>query len=459
MIRFYFALWAAKIADRLYSMKYGNECDNAGYIANRLCPDFMARVAKPKLVIAVTGTNGKSTTSTLIANMYRQEGKKVSFNDWGANINAGYSVNFLRGVSIFNRCKVDVSVLEADEKSMAETMPMIRPQYILVTNICKDSLRRNAHPEYIFGAIESAFQSLGNETVAVLNANDPISSELARNSGTRRVFFGMEDVHENPFENIVNDAGTCPRCCGQIRYHYRHYRHIGDFYCEDCGFHTPASKYLAKAVDYEKRSMLVEEGGEDTEYTLLSDTIFYAFNTLSAIALFRELGFGRQKIADFLKTQKVPENRETIVEFDGVQYYTYAAKAQNISAASTVFEYMAKEPSSKELVFILDEVQDENHPSETISWLYETDYEFLTAPQIKKIVVAGHMCYNHRLRLLLAGVPADRIVCVEDESKVAEYVDTEGIEKVYVLFEIDFVTKSFQIRDSIVEKAKERKQK
>ena len=65
------------------------------------------------------------------------------------------------------------------------------------------------------------------------------------------------------------------------------------------------------------------------------------------------------------------------------------------------------------------------------------------------------MYLNHKLRLLLAGIPAEKIICVEDEAEIPQYVDTEGIEKVYVLFEIDYVTKARNMRDAIVEKAKE----
>ena len=116
---------------------------------------------------------------------------------------------------------------------------------------------------------------------------------------------------------------------------------------------------------------------------------------------------------------------------------------------------MAKEPSTKEIVFCLDEVQDSNHPTETITWLYETDYEALNSPNIKKIIVAGHMYLNHKLRLLLAGVDPKKIVAIENEDEIPQYVDTNGIDRVYVLIETDVISKGEKERDAIVAKAKE----
>lgn len=332
-------------------------------------------------------------------------------------------------------------------------MGQIEPNYILVTNICKDSLRRNGHPEFIFDIVNRTFDILGDKTTAILNANDPISSQLAKKS--KRVFYGMTDINANPFENVVKDIAVCPNCGELIRYNYRLYRHLGDFYCPNCDFKTPETKYYAKSVDLEGRKMTIEENGEDFEYPLISDAVFNSFNVLSCIAVLRELSKSKEEIAKFLETQQVTKIRETCVEYNGIKYYTYGAKSQNISAASTVFEYMAKEPSDKNVVFLLDELQDKNHPTETLTWLYETDYEFLNSPNIKKIIVGGHMFLNHKLRLLLAGIPEEKIICVESESEIPNYVDTEGIEKVYVLFEIDCVTKARNMRDAIVEKAKE----
>lgn len=449
MFRFFIALWASKLMMTVYRIMGDTKNDLPGLLASKICPDFLKLIKKPSLTITVTGTNGKTTTSTLINDFLRSAGLTTSFNDWGANMQAGYSVNLIRGVNLLNKPVVDCSILEADELTLDELMPWIKPDYLLVTNICKDSLRRNGHPENIYNHIEHTLRLLGDHTTAILNANDPISSELGKDS--KRVYFGMADTRRNPFENLGKDIAICPRCGGKIEYDYRHYRHIGKFRCASCDFRTPHSKYFGEFVDLEKRTMTIS----GHEYPLISDTIFHAFNVLSAIAILRELGYSENEISSFLATQKVTDIRESCVEYNGIEYYTFAAKSQNVSAASTVFEYMAKEPSDKDVVLLMDEVQDKNHPTETLSWLYETDYEFLNDPKIKRVIVGGHMYLNHKLRLLLAGLPEDRIVAVEDEADIPLYVDQSGIRKVYVLYETDCVSKAVNMRDSIVRYVKE----
>ena len=270
MFRFYIALWASKLMMAVYKILGDTKNDLPGLLASKICPNFLKLIKKPALTITVTGTNGKTTTSTLINDFLRSAGLTTSFNDWGANMQAGYSVNLIRAVNLLNKPVVDCSILEADELTLDELMPWIKPDYLLVTNICKDSLRRNGHPENIYNHIEHTLRQLGDHTTAILNANDPISSELGKDS--KRVYFGMADTMRNPFENLGKDIAICPRCGGKLIYTYRHYRHIGKFRCEKCDFQTPHSKYFGEFVDFENRTMTIS----GHEYPLISDTIFHA---------------------------------------------------------------------------------------------------------------------------------------------------------------------------------------
>lgn len=459
MIRFFIALWVSKFVYLIYILRGKRlKTDMPGVVAYRLCPDFLSRISKPELVICITGTNGKTTTSTLVYEMLERQGYKVSFNPAGYNLKAGYCLNLMRGVNIFNKCKIDASVLESDELTLSVTMNQIVPNYVFVTNICKDSLRRNGHPDYIFSRIEKALNILGDRTTLILNANDPISSALGETAGCKRIFYRMNDCGLKPAENIAPDIKLCPHCNGKLVYDYRFYRHIGSFHCTSCDYSSANANYYAENVDLDSREITITESdGSKETYRLLSGSIFNAFNVLNAVTIFRTIGISQNTIKDFFSTQKITERRESSVFFDGVEYLTYAAKAQNVSAASIVFEYVASEPINKVLVFCMDELQDRFHPTETVTWLYETDYEVLKSPYVKQIVIGGKMYLNHKLRLLLAGVDPDKIVCVEDDSLVPSLIDVTDVEKVYVLFEIDFETKAKNWRDAIVDEMKRRK--
>lgn len=64
-LRFLFALWMAKLSVPALKITRHNGTDFPGTLALKLCPDFLKYVGRPKTIIAVTGTNGKTTVSNL----------------------------------------------------------------------------------------------------------------------------------------------------------------------------------------------------------------------------------------------------------------------------------------------------------------------------------------------------------------------------------------------------------
>lgn len=445
-LRFWIALWAGKLCLWLWRITGNERDDRPGMASMRLCEDFLARVKKPPLTIYVTGTNGKTTVTAMVAQMLREMGMTVAYNDWGANHNAGQARCLLDAVSIFNRSTKDAAVVEADELLSPINMPRIAPQYVLVTNVARDSMLRNAHPEHIAARLQKATALTGG-AVVIVNADDPLSGAIGETN--RRITFGVSDQQQPDEAHRIDDFAVCPRCGDKPHYRYRNYRHIGDFACPSCGLAAPERDYFGVEVSADRASVTVREADGSYTYPLVSSSVHQIYNTVSVIALFRDRGVSPEAIAAALRKVSLPASRETHQQVGGIELITQMAKGQNATATSTVLECVARDAGEKEVVLMLDEVFDDPKKSETVAWIYDSDYEFLNNDHIRKIVVGGERYLDHRLRLRLAGVPAERIVCVRDPLETAQYVDPEGLDRIYVLHDVNSVTRGHRVRDAI----------
>ena len=251
-LRFYFALWMAKLSVPALKITRHNGTDFPGTLALKLCPDFLKYVGRPKTIIAVTGTNGKTTVSNLLADTLEKEGHRVLINRAGSNVASGIATALLKGCDLAGRVKnYDMAVLEVDERSSVRVYPYITPDYIA------DIISR----------------SVPASSRLVLNADDLISCGLAPEN--ERVYFGIDRLPTDTVEcvNHINDVRICPKCAGKLRYESRRYHHIGRAVCQDCGFHSPDSDYLATHVDIAGGAMTIREKGKEYPYTLISDSV------------------------------------------------------------------------------------------------------------------------------------------------------------------------------------------
>lgn len=455
-IRFFIALWAGKFFLFIWKLIGRERDDKPGMASIRLCEDFLEQVAKPKLTIAVTGTNGKTSISSMVADMLRRQGMTVSYNDWGANHHAGQARCILDTVSIFNRPIKDAAVIESDELISPINIPRIKPTYIIINNVARDSMLRNANPEYIAERLAKACEG-SPDTVVIVNADDPLCRFIGENN--RKVYFGAENLKTNPYENIAKDFEVCPVCGAPAEYVYRNYRHIGKFRCTDCGLTTPWRDYYAENILPEGKEFTVTENDGTFTYPLVSSAVHYVYNVCAIVALMRDIGNSPEEIAGLLSDARLTEFRETHHEVNGLEIICRVAKGQNATAASTVFEQVANDPGEKEIVIMLDEMYANPKKQETVAWIYDTDYELLNRDDVHRIVVGGLREKDHLLRLLLAGVPREKIICVSDVDKIADVVSGEGVDKIYILHDVNSVFKGHSVRDAIKEKLTARGEK
>ena len=299
-IRYYVALWAAKLSIIALKITRHNGTNFPGVLALRICPDFLKYIGKPQKIIAVTGTNGKTTVSNMLLDMLTMDGKRVMNNKMGSNINSGIASSLIYGASLGGRCRYDLGLFEVDERSALRVYPYLKPDYMLITNLSRDSIMRNAHPEYIRDILT---KYIPKETKLILNADDLICCGIAPENP--RVYFGIEkmDTDVTDCVNLINDLQICPQCHRRLEYEYRRYNHIGRAYCPHCGFKAPAYDYAGCHVDLDKMRIDVRDAAGIGHYRLLNESIFNIYNVVSAVALLREIGYSHAQIETFFEAE------------------------------------------------------------------------------------------------------------------------------------------------------------
>ena len=101
---------------RIIGKLVGKGSSLPGKIALKICPDILERVKLPKYIIAVTGSNGKTSTVEMIAHILLANGKKVAWNKEGSNQIEGVTTLVLDSATLTGKVKADILLIESDER-------------------------------------------------------------------------------------------------------------------------------------------------------------------------------------------------------------------------------------------------------------------------------------------------------------------------------------------------------
>jgi len=450
-IRFFIALWSCKAARIAMRLLGRNATNLPGEIARKICPTFLACVAKPARVVAVTGTNGKTTVANLLTNALEKSGKSVLNNSYGSNTEVGLATVLLTGTSLTGRAKKDIAVFEVDERSAMHTLPFINVELIVVTNLFRDSIMRNAHPEYIAGILSS---NIPERARLLLNADDLIACGLAPENS--RAYFGIGRLESDVTEciNLINDFQICPKCQSKLIYDYRRYHHIGRAHCPNCGFRSPEYDY-AGSPDLKSGRLRVDEKDGSGEFALPGDSVFNIYNALTAYAALREMGLNTDETAAALEGAVIPDSRYNETDAGGVRVIMQMGKERNALACSRAFEYVASKPGKKELILMMNGLGDAKVWSENISWLYDCDFEFLNDESISRIVATGPRALDYCLRLRFAGVPKEKLRLTDVEVESPKELSFEPGTSVYIFYGTDSLDLGYKVRNAAIKRASE----
>lgn len=431
--RFWIAFYIAKLGQAVLRKLKRNATYFPGKVAIKICPKFLKYIDRPKKIIAVTGTNGKTTVCNMINDILIDNGYQVLNNRLGSNINSGIASSLIENTSIFNKTKKELAVFEVDERSSILIYPYIKPDYLICTNLFRDSIKRNAHTDYIVDIINL---KLPKETVVLANSDDLISCSIGKEN--RKIYFGIDkldtDVEETT--NIIKDIKTCPECDTKLKYEYARYHHLGKAYCPNCEFQSPKSNFLVRNIDTKRKEIIIKEDKKSYKYVMVSDSTFNIYNQLCAVAIARIIGLSATQINNSLKKIKIVETRLSEEEIKGIKVVTHLSKGQNPVAASRVFDYVKTAEGKKAVILIIDDCDDAKNSSENLTWLYDADFELLNDDSIEQIIIGGVRANDYYLRLLLADISESKLSKIENELETISLVDKEKIDTIFILHDI-----------------------
>lgn len=409
-LRFYLALVAARfiyLAIRLLNKSSGTSF--VGMAVLKLCPGFLKHcrsyVASGHAV-TVTGTNGKTTTSGLLAHILESDGNNILHNVKGANMLTGVANAF--ALSIIPCKKFDFAVIESDEAYLTKLYDDFTADNLVVTNLFRDQLDRYGELATTAGFIKNAIDK--NESLTLLlNADDPLVTNFGRGRENSK-YFGFEEVEfisdkHKTSSSAPTEVFNCI-CENPLEYTKRFFAQEGHYFCKNCDFKRPAPDFKGYAKIYDDYTELrIEYSGNSYEFRVNLIGLYNAYNALASISQALMFGIDYDIIKEAVASYKSIFGRAERRVING--HETLIQLIKNPTGASEVLKTV--DLSSNIVIAINDNYAD----GRDISWLWDSDFEQLKDAKFP-IITTGIRAKDMALRMKYAGVKSENIIVHED---------------------------------------------
>ena len=388
-----------------------------GLVALTVDPDFIGALSSGLVhgVVCVSGTNGKTTTTRMLADIVRTTGWEPIHNRSGSNLDRGVASALLADTSWSAEPRGDVGLFEIDEASLPRVVGRLRPRVVVVTNLFRDQMDRYFELDTLAKRIASALATLPEDTRIVLNADDPLVANLTLGREAKTAFFGVDDpAVGGTVPQAISDATRCPRCKAPLRYERVVLAHVGAWSCGNCGLARPARDVSATRVVLGADSTQIALGGtvgsvfEPVRVPIPG--LYNAYNALAALAAARALDITLADATRAIANFRPAFGRLEIVEYKGRTLRLVRVKnPAGFNAAIGALLETGRHPR------ILAALNDRDADGRDVSWIWDADFESL-APAVEHAVVTGIRSRDLALRFKYAGLANERVEVVDDWS-------------------------------------------
>jgi lipid II isoglutaminyl synthase (glutamine-hydrolysing) len=376
-----------------------------GYLAGRIDPGLVPGLAQgiPNGTVLVTGTNGKTTTTRILAGALRGAGLEVITNPEGSNLLPGIATALLIRTNRWGRLAAPASaigVFEADEGAFRPAVGALSPRLVVITNLFRDQLDRYFEVDFVAQLWRRALHQLPPSATVVLNADDPQVAYLGEDLPAKVIYFGLDDRQwARPGLEHAADSRRCPRCGRDLLYELSFYAHLGHYACKQCGWRRPDPRFVAWKVELQglegSRSAVTTPAGERILELPLGG-LYNACNAVAAAAGASCLGVDPDLVQAAAQGVVGAFGRLERVHIGDKQACVLLVK--NPSGFNEGLRLVLSQDGPKRLLLGLN---DSGPDGRDVSWIWDVDFEMCRG-QTCLIVVSGQRAHDLALRLKYA---------------------------------------------------------
>ena len=398
-----------------------------GRWALKLCPNLLELLAKDVKSVAITGTNGKTTSARMIEQAFSEKGLNYFANRSGANLISGITTEFVMNATLTGKPLKEYAVIECDEAAARKVFSQLRPRVVVVTNLFRDQLDRYGEVTHTLENIRVAMQG-APEAVLCLNADCSLTASLADDLPNRVVYFGIDQgaAPSRPKPEI-SDATHCIRCKTEYEYDYISYGHLGGFRCPKCGYRRHKADFAVTDITEQRAdgsTVVMDIQGTKRIVNVNLPAMYNIYNAVGAVTAAVEMGLDADTAVKALADFQCGFGR--MEQFRLGKAGARMMLVKNPAGCNQVIEFLE---NIKEKFILVVCLNDRGADGTDVSWIWDADFEGLTTlgSYLDQVIVSGDRAGDMRVRIKYAGIPDEHISMQRNYEELVRWIEKQEL--------------------------------